>query len=83
VGIVRYSPRIGCECTNNGLSPITRLGSENFTHIVTSGLGDRTGTDARRGHPGAIFADELRGEDVGRDRIGTAISDYRLFAGFR
>src|SRR5215831_19044492 len=31
--------RIGCECTNNGLSPITRQGSENFTHIVTSGLG--------------------------------------------
>ena len=28
--------RIGCECPNNGLSPITQQGSENFTHIVTS-----------------------------------------------
>ena len=38
--------RIGCECPNNGLSPITRQGSENFTHIVTSGLGHPSGTDA-------------------------------------
>ena len=38
--------RIGCECPNNGLSLIRRQGSENFTHIVTSGLGCPSGTDA-------------------------------------
>ena len=41
--------RIGCECPNNGVSPITRPGSKNFTHIVTSGLGHPSGTDASSG----------------------------------
>jgi hypothetical protein len=45
VGIVAIPLRIGCECPNDGLSPITRPGSENFTHIVTSGLGYPSGTD--------------------------------------
>ena len=31
--------RIGCECPNNGSSLINRQSLENFTHIVTSGLG--------------------------------------------
>src|SRR6516164_180037 len=48
-------PRIGRECPNNGLSPITRPGSENFTHIVTSGLGHPSGRRVR-GHPGARFS---------------------------
>jgi hypothetical protein len=39
-------PRIGCECPNNGLSPITRQGLENLLHQATSGLVSLAGTDA-------------------------------------
>jgi len=54
--------RIGCECTNNGLSPSTRQGP----HQATSGLGDPSGKDASLGHPGRnsrefiLFAERMR-----------------------
>ena len=47
--------RIGCEYPNNGLSPITRQGSENFTHIAGSGRQPPKGTDASAGIPARDF----------------------------